>query len=317
MGPARVTLGVSESSYDGVLVVSMMRRLLSSSIWFLLVATSAAAQPASRRATGPYTTVELIAADAAAAPGADLWVGLQFQLDPGWHIYWQNPGDSGNPPSLRWQLPAGFLAGDIAWPAPERIPAGSLVNYGYEGGVVLPVPIRAAPGVKTGLPATIGLDVKWLVCQELCVPGQARLELRLPLAAPDRAQVAGWAHLIEEARARVPKPAPAAWMARAVSQKDAFVVTVETGARETQAVFFPLEVGRINDSALQQIRALPRGLELTLRKSDQLRTDPAELTGVLALSAERTYVIVAPIAGGRAPEQSAAVRYGKSPPRAR
>jgi len=74
-----------------------------------------------------------------------------------------------------------------------------------------------------------------------------------------------------------------------------FVITVETGARESTGVFFPLVVSQVNDSAPQQVRALARGLEITLRKSDQLRTDPRELKGVLALSPDRTYVITAAV----------------------
>ena len=82
----------------------------------------------SRRATGPYTAVDLIAAEAAITPGADLWVALRFHLEEGWHVYWQNPGDSGSPPALRWQLPDGIRAGEIEWPAPARIEAGTLGN---------------------------------------------------------------------------------------------------------------------------------------------------------------------------------------------
>jgi len=254
---------------------------------------AAAGQAVSRQASAPYAKVDLIASGSAVTPGSDLWIGLRFQLDPGWHVYWRNPGDSGNPPVVRWQLPDGVRAGEIVWPAPERIPAGTLVNYGYSNGVVLPVPLTIATGVAG--PVTVGLQVKWLVCQELCVPGQARLELKLPLGAAENAEVSGWKRLIDQARAREPQPAPATWKARAASQKDDFVITIDTGARETQGVFFPIEVSQINDSAPQRVRALDRGLELTLRKSDQLRADPAGLTGVLALPGRPAYVITAPV----------------------
>jgi thiol:disulfide interchange protein DsbD len=258
---------------------------------FWALGESAGAQAVSRQASAPYTRVDLIASDAVATPGSTLWIGLRFQLDPGWHVYWRNPGDSGNAPALRWQLPEDVRAGEIVWPAPERIPTGTLVNYGYDGGVVLPVPLTIPKGAAGAV--AVGLQVKWLVCQELCVSGQARLELKLPLGAAEKAEVAGWKRAIDQARAREPRPAPAAWAARAVSLKDDFVVTIDTGARETQGVFFPLELSQINDSAPQRVRALDRGLELTLRKSDQLRADPAELTGVLALPGKPAYVITA------------------------
>jgi thiol:disulfide interchange protein DsbD len=256
-------------------------------------AQAPAGQVVSRQGSAPYARVDLIASDAVATPGSTLWIGLRFQLDEGWHIYWRNPGDSGNPPVLRWQLPEGVRAGEIVWPAPERIPAGTLVNYGYDNGVVLPVPLTIAKGA-TG-PLAVGLQAKWLVCRDLCVPGQARLELTLPLGDAEKAELAGWKRAIDQARAREPKPAPAAWTTRVVSQKDEFVLAVETGAREGQGVFFPLEVSQINDSAPQRVRALDRGLELTLRKSDQLRADPAELRGVLALPGRPAYVIAAKV----------------------
>jgi thiol:disulfide interchange protein DsbD len=68
----------------------------------------------------------------------------------GWHTYWQNPGDSGLPTTIEWKLPAGVTAGPIQWPAPHALPAGPLVNYGYEGEVYLPTTLTVAPGVKAG-----------------------------------------------------------------------------------------------------------------------------------------------------------------------
>src|SRR5512139_1359458 len=106
----------------------LTRSMLTALTLIVCLGQSAAATPQapllSRRATGPYATVDLIAAEAIPTPGKDLWIALRFELEAGWHVYWQNPGDSGNPPALRWQLPDGIRAGEIAWPAPERIEAG-------------------------------------------------------------------------------------------------------------------------------------------------------------------------------------------------
>ena len=73
--------------------------------------------------------------------GQTFWLGLQIQHQPHWHTYWQNPGDSGLPTRLQWQLPAGLQAGDIVWPLPKKIPIGTLANYGYENQVLLAVPV--------------------------------------------------------------------------------------------------------------------------------------------------------------------------------
>jgi DsbC/DsbD-like thiol-disulfide interchange protein len=75
-----------------------------------------------------------------AGPGQQVWVGLQLTHAPEWHTYWKNAGDSGLPTELRWTLPPGVSAGEIAWPTPRKFPIGNLANYGYDGTVVLPVP---------------------------------------------------------------------------------------------------------------------------------------------------------------------------------
>ena len=93
-------------------------------------------------ATGPHGTVDLIAEQTSVQPARPFWVGLHFQLEKGWHIYWTNPGDSGEPPRVKWDLPAGFQAGSLHWPIPRRIEDHSLIDYGYQNEVLLPVEIR-------------------------------------------------------------------------------------------------------------------------------------------------------------------------------
>ncbi len=87
----------------------------------------------------PHARVELLAARTAAEPGRPLLVGLRIEHEAGWHTYWKNPGDSGMPTRIQWQLPEGWSAGPILWPAPERIRVGPLANFGYEGELLLPV----------------------------------------------------------------------------------------------------------------------------------------------------------------------------------
>ncbi|HMN56124.1 MAG TPA: thioredoxin family protein, partial [Ottowia sp.] len=112
------------------------------------------------------------------------WVGLQITHQPGWHTYWKNSGDSGLPTELQWTLPPGVMAGDIAWPLPKKIPIANLANYGYEGTVLLPVPLIVTPEYKPG-PLTeamdIGLKASWLVCRQECIPQEGEFALRLPL----------------------------------------------------------------------------------------------------------------------------------------
>ena len=116
-------------------------------------------------------------------PGSKVWVGLQIAHQPEWHTYWKNSGDSGLATSLTWTLPVGVMAGDIAWPVPKKLPIGNLANYGYEGTVLLPVPLSITPDFKpTGLNAELEIKLRasWLVCKLECVPQDGEFVLRLP-----------------------------------------------------------------------------------------------------------------------------------------
>ena len=118
------------------------------------------------------------------AAGKTVWVGLQLAHQPQWHTYWKNAGDSGLPTRLEWSLPAGVSAGAIAWPTPQKINIGSLSNFGYEGTVLLPVPLTIDKTYKP-TPLADSLEVKlaasWLVCKQECVPQDGSFVLNIPL----------------------------------------------------------------------------------------------------------------------------------------
>lgn len=267
----------------------------------LVSASSVLAQPRSpaatprpgRTATAPYVKVELIAAPAADRDGRR-WLGVRFDLEDKWHLYWRNPGDSGGPPEATWTLPDGVRAGGFEWPLPERIESAGLVNYGYYGTLVLPVPLsRAAGGAATG---TVSVSLRWMVCRDMCVPGKATLELDLASVHSGQPGVSGWTAAIDQARNRTPRPAPPAWKARASSSRENFDVTITTGQRETDAYFFPIDAGQVNDSAPQVVVPLPDGVRVTLKKSEFLRGEPAALNGVVSLPGGRSFVVTAPVA---------------------
>jgi thiol:disulfide interchange protein DsbD len=148
----------------------------------LLLLTASGVAPAADSARTDQVRLSLLSERAAAIPGATLWLGLRFELIPHWHVYWRNPGDSGEAPRVDWQLPGGWQAGNIRWPTPQRIPVGPLVNYGYEDSVTLLVPVAVPPDQSTGTPVDIVADVNWLVCREECIPQEARLQISLPVA---------------------------------------------------------------------------------------------------------------------------------------
>ena len=146
-----------------------------------LLQTPAPAQPVRT----DHVTAELVARQAAVAPGQTVAIGLRLQHIPHWHTYWRNPGDSGLPTTLDWQLPAGSQVSGIEWPAPRRLPVGPLVNYGYEGDLLLPMRFTAPADARPGSTLTLRAEANWLVCREQCIPESATLTLALPVAQPD------------------------------------------------------------------------------------------------------------------------------------
>ncbi|GAB4216671.1 MAG: thioredoxin family protein [Rhodoferax sp.] len=155
-------------------------------------------------------TAELMAyAPQGVAPGQPVWVGLQFTHAPQWHTYWKNSGDSGQPPELRWTLPAGVHAGDIVWPIPKKIPVGTLANYGFEGTTLLPVPLTIGPEFAPGPLAptlSVKLSATWLVCRQECIPQEGEFSLNIPV----RGSTALNAMAFEDALKAQPTPLPAA-----------------------------------------------------------------------------------------------------------
>jgi thiol:disulfide interchange protein DsbD len=152
----------------------------------------------------PQVRAELLAfAPDGIGAGKNIWLGLQLAHQPHWHTYWKNAGDSGLPTRLEWSLPAGAVAGDIAWPTPQKIDIGSLSNYGYEGTVLLPVPLTIGKDFKPSALADaleVKLSASWLVCKEECVPQDGKFVLQVPL----KGSTALHAGAFEQSRAAVP-----------------------------------------------------------------------------------------------------------------
>src|SRR5512142_447467 len=154
----------------------------------LLVAGTALVHAAPAR-TG-HVTAELVADRTALVPGATLTVALRLAIDPGWHTYWRNPGESGLPTTLAWKLPVGYRAGDIVWPAPRALPAGPLMNYGYEGEVFHVVPLSVPANATPGTSATLAAGADSLACHEACPPEGGDRAHEVPGAA--RAEPSRW-----------------------------------------------------------------------------------------------------------------------------
>ena len=261
----------------------------------MLAAWFAAPARAQESVSAPHLSVRLVVPPAQIIPGESFLAGLDFKMEGGWHVYWTNAGDSGEPPHINWTLPAGVTAGTMQFPAPKRLPLGPLMDFGYENEVVFPVPMQVAANFRpTGGQTLIGGHVTWLVCREVCIPGKANLSVsRAALAnAPSGPNLDLTAQaLIAKYQALEPKELPAGDTAQFQSSAKAFVLDVTTGSQQPAAQFFPLDETVIANAAPQPAKALPHGVELALSKDENIQAEPKTLNGVVELADGSAYVV--------------------------
>ncbi len=243
----------------------------------------------------PHGTIELVAENRWVTPGQGFSLGLHFQLEKGWHIYWVNPGDSGEPPRVTWQLPPGLSPGVIEWPAPRRLGTSSIVDFGYEDAVTLIVPVHAETSLAVQPLARLGAEIRVLVCREMCIPGRTQLSLTLPIKSRPPAPDVRTRELFAAARKDLPRAVPQYWKFNVNDAKDSFVLAANLGAQITQVIFFPLAEVQIDNSAPQILQSLPSGFRLTLRKSDRLLKPIDRLKGVLVFSGNHAYLVDVPV----------------------
>jgi thiol:disulfide interchange protein DsbD len=212
-------------------------------------------------------------------PGRTVRLGLLLDHQPHWHTYWRNPGDSGLATTLNWELPPGVQAGNIEWPTPKRLPFGPLVNYGYDGKVLLPVAVTV-PASYSGASIDVKLRADWLVCKENCIPEWGEFSLRLPVGAALTAHASAFA----DAAAALPKVIGGVTGSARV-EGDALVLQVDrlpAGVRNTTLRFFPETEGVIDNAAPLAERWEGGQWTARIPLSAQRSGSPATLHAVLA-----------------------------------
>ncbi len=120
----------------------------------------------------------LVSDAAAVEPGGKVWLGVQLDIEPKWHVYWQNPGDAGLATDVRWTLPDGYEAGPLRWPLPHRyLDPGDITSYGYADSVMLLTQVNVPDDATPGQTVTFTAEVNWLVCKAFCLPGEATVRV--------------------------------------------------------------------------------------------------------------------------------------------
>ena len=251
--PARIVPGVAAISFGVLAAVLLAAFVAALPLPAAAQAPSATAAPIARVGAQRVDAVEaeLIADVAQAAPGQPFRIALRLRHDPDWHTYWRNPGDSGLPTRFEPVGPAGAAFDDIAWPAPRRLAIGDLANYGYEGEVVL--------SRQATLPSSFGESnarfevlAQWLVCKDVCIPGEASLALVLPVGPQAQPAAADVVARFDDSAKRAPDPAArlqAGWWQQGTQ---AYVV-LPAGMTIGRAEFFPYFDGVVTPAAAQSL----------------------------------------------------------------
>ncbi len=211
--------------------------------------------------TSPKVRVELLSDVTAIEPGGTFWIGLHQQIDPGWHTYWRNPGDSGAPTTLSLELPAGFSVSELQWPIPERIPYGPLLNFGYHDEVLLLQQV-SVPADWRGDSLTLAGKADWLVCADICIPESADVDLTLPVQDADPAV----ALLFERTRQQLPRSMDVAVTQSVAGEEILLQIEMAglSGGRIDTVTFFPFIEGLMDNPAPQSFSISPAGLRLKL-----------------------------------------------------
>jgi thiol:disulfide interchange protein DsbD len=249
----------------------------------LLLAPALAAAVETAPVTSPRATVTIVSGVEAVAPGQPFRIALRQRLAPGWHTYWSNPGDAGQPPEIAFTLPEGADASPLAFPTPERIPYGPLVNFGYENEVLFPVTVTPPATLRPGDRFTVEATAAWLVCEKICIPEEGVFRLDLPVAASPRPAVAT-ADLMRGAEAALPRPSPFAVTMGFEGTRGAIAVSGEGLAPGAvrEAFFFPAEWGVLDHAAPQAMVVRDGVLTLALARGQAAM--PAAVAGLVAIT---------------------------------
>ena len=260
-----------------------------------VISATALSASAADKASTPRVEAQLISqVTSVPATGGTISLALHQTMQPEWHTYWRNPGESGEPTNLVWTLPSGFSASDIKWPQPERIPYGELANYGYSHQVLLRVEIVVPQGLTPGSTVTFKTDASWLVCKDICVPEQATLDLTLPVSQGPAEEATQWKEAFANARAAEPSPNGPFDGRFGIHENTVTLFFVPNGTskeRGAGAQFFPYTKGLIKASTVQVAEQRDDGFAIDVAAGWRLRdasrqSETKMIDGVLVLPAQ-------------------------------
>lgn len=215
-------------------------------------------------------------------PGTTFWLGVQLDMVESVHTYWKNPGNSGLPTRIKWNLPHGFIAGDILWPAPEKFVTASEVTYGYSDRVILVVPIQS-PEALSEKTVKLSAKVSWLACSDVCIPGDANISIELPVAKSSKTKDTEASQLWQKMMNRIPRQSSDWQMKAFVKNNRIQIRLIATKNHEDiqDMQFFIEQENVVDHSNIYKIKNRKNTYQITYKSSPYSQKLPSLIKGVL------------------------------------
>lgn len=236
--------------------------------------------------SGPVVTRLASSCDALTRGVAgEIWIGWVMSLQPGWHVYWQHPGDVGSPPLIDWVLPDGCSVSELLYPPPQKVSMSGYRANGYKGEVVFLARLTIPPAVS-GSDLKILARVSWLACSKICLPGSAELSLEIPLLDAARKDLK-WNETFERMIEGQPREIPENWSLR-LSSAGAFYKLIfppELSGESCRLEVFT-ENRLVRSSVPPQRRRQNDRMEWLLKKSEWATGSTNRMRGLLRVGSQ-------------------------------
>ena len=265
------------SRHPSPLINSISHVLLAAATLAMVLLNPATAQ----QVKTPHVEADLIARHTSFQPGKPIEAALRLKIIDHWHTYWRNPGDSGLPTRLKWTLPPGFVAGEIEWPYPKKLPLGTLMNFGYEGEVMHLVTLQTPASAKVGERVTFTAKADWLVCADVCIPEEGVVTLTLQAADGAPTPDAKWRRAFADAHEALPAGMLGGVAVTINGAVATLVAKSNTAVGVSGVAFFPYRDDVMANAVAQVFTRTPDGFSLTIPLADPRINDLKTLDGVL------------------------------------
>ena len=222
--------------------------------------------------------IEILTESTSITPGDELLIGFKFTLNPGWHTYWENPGDAGEGASIKWNLPNDVSASEILWPGPQRIPVEPLMTFGYEDEVVLLTKIYTSEA--TIVPLNLNALVSWYTCKEICIPQEAEVSIPIKLGnkTPSTSKV-----ILDQTLEEVPIQFEGTYRVQRLEDSYILQGQLENQDQYDSIYFFPKDYG-LTDYTKDQFYEINKDSFSLQIKAAEIEIENRTFEGVIAIN---------------------------------